>query len=188
MHIYIYIFVCKGFKPIFIFVLIEKTSLASRGFWAYGFCCHWFTGSDFADNFRGTSIWSVETYDMYHPRKLTSPSKKRELFQKQGRTSSCSIIFWEASCWFSGVFVTFRIVQIDMDLDSEGWHFECYHAISCLGAILHTLNLRHFCLKRCWERGMLNRSTGKVQNPPKSKYQRLRENPSFTMDPECLLL
>ncbi len=88
-----------------------------------------------------------------------------------------------------GGFRNFRqIVQIDMDLDSEGWHFECYHAISCLGAILHTLNLRHFCLKRCWEGGMLNRSTGKVQNPPKSKYQRLRENPNFTMDPECLLL
>jgi len=25
---------------------------------------------------------------------------------------------------------------------NTGWHFECYHAISCLGAILHTLNLR----------------------------------------------
>lgn len=25
---------------------------------------------------------------------------------------------------------------------NTGWHFECYHAVSCLGAILHTLNLR----------------------------------------------
>ena len=22
-----------------------------------------------------------------------------------------------------------------------GWHFECYHAIACIGAVLHTLNL-----------------------------------------------
>lgn len=25
---------------------------------------------------------------------------------------------------------------------NTGWHFECYHAISCLGAVLHTVNLR----------------------------------------------
>jgi len=25
---------------------------------------------------------------------------------------------------------------------NTGWHFECYHAISCMGAVLHTLNLR----------------------------------------------
>ncbi|CAE7209765.1 dmdB [Symbiodinium natans] len=25
---------------------------------------------------------------------------------------------------------------------NTGWHFECYHAISCIGAVLHTLNLR----------------------------------------------
>eukprot|EP00439_Symbiodinium_sp_Y106_P076294 s1334_g15.t1 len=25
---------------------------------------------------------------------------------------------------------------------NTGWHFECYHAIACIGAVLHTLNLR----------------------------------------------
>jgi len=25
---------------------------------------------------------------------------------------------------------------------NTGWHFECYHAIPCMGAVLHTLNLR----------------------------------------------
>ncbi|CAJ1382252.1 unnamed protein product [Effrenium voratum] len=25
---------------------------------------------------------------------------------------------------------------------NTGWHFECYHAVSCMGACLHTLNLR----------------------------------------------
>lgn len=114
--------------------------------------------------FRGTSIWSVDIGPAWHvplppENERTSPKRRGCFNRKSIPTHRQGSNFQNRSDWY-------------MDLDLEGWHFEIYHAISCLGAILHALNLRHFCLNRCWERGVLNRSSGR-ESPlrQKSKYQ-----------------